>query len=323
MRGKYYTPPLRGNWQGREDGDGLEYRRIHQILEPIDLYETEVNLAGAVCLLGFECDEGVRRNQGRVGASEGPNAIRNVLRNLPVHFEHRLLDLGNVVCESGDLEGAQNELSMAVEKILRAKGRPILLGGGHEVTLGHFRGIRKALPQSKRVGIINIDAHFDIRMPIEHYQTSGTSFYQIFDDSRKEGWDISCLALGIQKISNTQALFKEADKNDVRYILADKIISPYYLDLKQSISGFIESVDGVYLTIDLDVFKSSIAPGVSSPSFCGINYDYIIKDILNLITLSDKLLSIDIAELNPRYDIDQHTARLAADIIFNYLLAAK
>ena len=59
-------------WSGRDDGPGAEHARWHHA----------VNGAGAdapVALIGFASDEGVRRNQGRVGAAGGPAALRAAL----------------------------------------------------------------------------------------------------------------------------------------------------------------------------------------------------------------------------------------------------
>src|SRR5690606_33597274 len=146
--------------------DQPEFLRWHQIIKNIDL-RNKADFSNAVVLLGFCCDEGVRRNMGRVGAIEGPAYLRKTLANLPVHFSSedlQLIDVGDIVCERGDLEGAQEALSQAVSTIIDNGGFPVVIGGGHELTYGHFYGIKKST--TKTVGIINIDAHLDIRQPL-------------------------------------------------------------------------------------------------------------------------------------------------------------
>ena len=73
-------------------------------------------------------------------------------------------------------------------------------------------------------------------------------------------------------------------------------------------------VDVVYTTIDLDGFSSAYAPGVSASSPMGFSPDIVTKCIENIID-SGKLISLDVAEMNPKYDIDNQTAKLAASLI--------
>lgn len=317
MNKDFYRAPDKTRWIGRIDGLEPDLLRLHQVIEAVDLSKYLDKMEGKVCFLGFESDEGVRRNKGRVGAAEGPSSIRSILANLPLHTNLDLVDVGDVVCQGENLEEAQAALSDAVEMVLRCRGHLILLGGGHEIALPHFRGMTRAFDEYNKVGIINIDSHFDIRKPEYNLQTSGTGFYQMFEE--KKG--VKCIVLGIQEISNTQALFETANARGIQYVLA-KDINPFNLDaLTKIINDFLDSVDVLCLTIDLDAFLSAIAPGVSAPAFAGISYDYVFKKLLKQILSSPKLSSMDIAELNPKYDIDFRTARLASDIIFEYLLS--
>jgi formiminoglutamase len=82
------------------------------------------------------------------------------------------------------------------------------------------------------------------------------------------------------------------------------------------------NADVLQLTIDMDVFSSAYAPGVSAGSFNGIQPNTMFKRLLRHIVLSGKLASVDIAETNPMYDIDNSTARLASSVIFDIVQAA-
>ena len=84
------------------------------------------------------------------------------------------------------------------------------------------------------------------------------------------------------------------------------------------INGFIEKVDDLYITVDLDVFSASIAPGVSAPAVKGIDLS-VFDPLLEAIKKTGKIKVFDVAECNPRFDLDNRTAKLAAYIIFNYL----
>ena len=145
-------------WSGRVDaGEGDLARRWHQLARPY-----AAGLEPGVGIIGFVSDEGVRRNQGRVGAAAGPAAIRKALANLAWHQPLPLCDAGDVDCADGDLDAAHIRLGERVRQ-LRADGHfPLVLGGGHETAYGTWRGLAAAHPD-KVIGIVNFDAHFDIR----------------------------------------------------------------------------------------------------------------------------------------------------------------
>ncbi|MGO3265158.1 MAG: formimidoylglutamase [Sphingobacteriaceae bacterium] len=319
-KGNGYCVTPEGTWAGRNDGDGPLYRRWHQHVELVDLH-TALDLKDCVVILGFVCDQGVQRNGGRPGAKEGPLAMRKVLGNLPVHFSQHmgLRDAGDIWCFDGNLESAQMRLADAVSTILDAKGFPLLLGGGHEITFGHYLGIKKT--NSKRVGIINIDAHLDIREPASGLGNSGTGFFQIAQQCKSASEPFDYLAIGIQEISNSKALFRYAERLGAAIVLASELQHKPagHGKVLERINAFAANVDYVYLTIDMDVFAAAYAPGVSAPAFNGIIPDAAFLEIFEAILGLPNLGSIDIAELNPQFDIDNRTAKLAADLIFRVL----
>src|SRR5262245_7932387 len=128
-------------WKGRvDDADEPLAARWHQKVRPL--------MSGAppgVALLGFACDEGVRRNQGRVGAVAGPRAVRTALANLAGDpAVASVYDGGNVPCDDRNLEAAQGLLAVQVAAALADGHRPLILGGGHEAAWGTFRGLTAA-----------------------------------------------------------------------------------------------------------------------------------------------------------------------------------
>ena len=97
------------------------------------------------------------------------------------------------------------------------------MGGGHK---SHFCTLfwHQKIISSTKIGIINIDAHFDNREPENEIgATSGTGFWQI----AQEG-EIHSLHIGIQKNSNTLKLFDTAHQFRMKYILADEIFTKIF-----------------------------------------------------------------------------------------------
>jgi formiminoglutamase len=135
-------------------------------------------------LIGFPQDEGVRRNGGRPGAARVPAEIRRCLYRLPpfdpaveVEVGRGLLDLGDVSIH-GDLEQSQQALAAVVAAVLAAGSVPIVLGGGHETANGHYLGPGEA---GRPAGIVNLDAHLDVRPLLEGRGHSGSLFRQALE----------------------------------------------------------------------------------------------------------------------------------------------
>ena len=260
-----------------------------------------------VVIIGYACDEGVRRNNGRVGAKSGPDAIRKYMGELPP----RVTDKGNINCENGNLEKTQKELGEMVEKELKLGNFPLIIGGGHDIAYGHFLGINKAIKGT--LGIINLDAHFDLR-PFHNGGNSGTPFNQISALLKAQDKTFNYLPIGIRESSNSEELYQTAKKLNVKYIPMEECILDNIPQIKKTIQAFMDEVDCIYLTIDLDGFSSKFCPGVSAASPIGFQPKFVLE-IMHYVFNSKKVISCDIAEMNPVYDEDQSTARLATELI--------
>lgn len=292
------------HWAGRvDDSNVVEHRRVHQAIRDDGLF----------ALIGFNCDEGVRRNAGRIGAKDGPNAIRQSLSSMPWRTIDGLFiqDYGNVICEEREMEVAQESLGEEVHQAYEQGQMPIILGGGHETFYGHYLGVRKYVGHDKKIGIINIDAHFDIRS-YETQSSSGTMFRQILEQDEQTGY----LVLGIQRYGNTEALFEKADELGCRYVLEDEL---RLTDVQQYIEQFAEKYDVLIVTLCMDVLHQSAAPGVSAPSPFGLS-PKTIRHLLRTIMAHPKASSFDVCEVNPSLDIDDRTAKLAAAFVLEVMM---
>jgi len=309
-------------WQGRVDSkENYDAFRWHQWIKALDLRQPLPKFADEMgfALLGFCCDEGIRRNKGRQGAALGPDEIRRELANLPCSFSSKvgLFDAGNITCTDGDLVNSQVALEEAVFCLRQAGLFPLVMGGGHETALGHFRGQADFLRQSEGkcdLGIINFDAHFDLR-PFGGEGNSGTMFRQIAEDACQCGEVFRYFCLGIQRSSNTVELFKTARQLGAEYVLAGDISMQHDEHIMDKLDLFIQSAPNLYVSVCSDVFASSFAPGVSSPQPLGLHPEMVLKYLKHVLR-THKVVGFDIAEVSPRFDHDRVTASLAKIIIF-------
>lgn len=311
-----YLPPDPTVWQGRTDipADSCFYQHVR----PLNLLSQQPEKIAPItfALVGFKCDEGVQRDLGRTGAFEGPTAIRQRLAKLSILKTNvSCYDVGNIVCTDHDLEASQEALAEVIAILLKQNIRPIVIGGGHEVAWGHYQGIAKAYPSQKRLGIINFDAHFDMHpMQPTHRGSATTAFTQIAEahEASQRHFDYNCI--GIQPAGNIRLSFDTAKKHNVKLILADEM----HQGLQEKCFDFVDRVidqnDIIYMSLSLDVFSPAFAPGVGTIQPLGLNPWHVIP-LLRQAAASTKMVSYDIAEHLPRYDIDHRTAKLAATLI--------
>ena len=302
-------------WQGRVNDGSLDCEYWHHRIRLQENLALE-SVSPSIGLLGYAVDEGVRRNQGREGAINGPDAIRNRLAKIPIHNQEKdLLDFGNICCEDRDLETTQAYLRKATHQLKTNGIFPIVLGGGHDITYGSYMGVRDYIKSKGegKIGILNFDAHFDLR-PMVDKPTSGTVFNQIYYDLRKEGEEFEYFVLGIQEQGNSKALFDVAKDLGTDYLTNFECELSNMAKVQNRLKQFVNKIDYLYITIDLDGFSSAYAPGVSAPSPLGFEPKFV-WSVLDFVAMNAEVVGCDIAELNPKFDIDNHTASLAARLV--------
>ncbi len=315
----HYIPPDKIQWRGHYDTpSGSSFFQIVQtmnLFEPITV-STQQQVFG---LLGFKCDEGIRRNHGRIGATEGPSAIRQALATFPVQKENfSCFDVGTIFCQDGDLETAQLALAETIEILLHEGITPIILGGGHETAWGHYQGIAKVYPQ-QTLGIISFDAHIDMHpMLTGDKGSAGTAFLQMAKAHKTENRPFDYNCIGVQHASNIRSLFDTAKSYNGKLILADEIHEGQLEKCFDFIDRVIDQNEMIYLSLSLDVFSAAHAPAVSSTQPLGLTPWHVIP-LLRQLAASNKVISYDIVGLCPRYDIDHITAKLAANLIYEII----
>lgn len=271
-----------------------------------------------VAIVGFPSDEGVKRNGGRPGAALAPSIIRHHLYrltppgNVPDRFEDLLrstIDVGDVAC-SGDVAADQVALGDAVAELLALDQRitPIVLGGGHETTFGHFLGYAKA---GQNTSIVNLDAHADVRALEDGRPHSGSPFRQAVEHA--SGCCSRYTAAGLNPHStapdHAEWIKQHGGQAYYRSELTAELMAKLYT----------QPPDDVLATFDLDALDQSQAPGVSAPNACGIDKRLWLYAAY-AAGRSPAVSSMDIVELSPPHDRDDQTARLAALTVWEFLV---
>jgi formiminoglutamase len=314
MFSKLYKKTNPEIWSGRIDSeDDPTQFRYHQVVKCEDL--NEIDDKEEFALLAFASDEGVRRNHGRVGASEGPDYFRKTIGSLCWHQpDSGFIDAGTISPEGENLEEAQQEFGKAVHRLLEKNKKPFVIGGGHETAFGHYQGIASYLKEYEpdaRLGILNIDAHFDLR-PHNGVPHSGSPFLQAHEHAEEHDIDLKYFVYGISPMNNTLSLFQKAEELGAEFCTNEEIFK-HELDALQKLRYFLRERTHIYLTVCLDVFHAAMAPGVSAPAWNGIRMSHAQK-VFEFVRRSGQLISMDVCELNPKYDEHQKTAKVAGTL---------
>ena len=254
-----------------------------------------------------------------------PAALRRMLANLAWHggADARLYDAGDVACDGDALEAAQAAYAERLAGLLRAGHFPVGLGGGHEIAWATYQGIAQALAgdaRLERLGIVNFDAHLDLRAPRAPGRgSSGTPFLQIAEARAAAGLPFRYFCLGASPAANTPALYERAARLGVE-IVPDVDADCAATDA--ALARFVAESSAVYLTFCLDVLPAAVAPGVSAPAGLGVAPHRAVGLLRAVLEAcghgrpGGRLLAADVAELNPCLDPDGRTARTAARLVY-------
>lgn len=272
-----------------------------------------------VAVLGAPFDFGT---QWRSGARFGPRSIREASTLFSFGhagaYDHedgvtylddvRIIDAGDADIVHTDTERSHANIESAVRAILASGAMPVVLGGDHSINIPCVRAFSDHGP----LHIVQIDAHLDfvdVRHGVRHGH--GNPMRRAAEQVHVAG--IS--QIGIRNVSSTAREGYEAARSMGCDIISVRQARALGTD------GLLERVPAgarFYVTIDIDGFDPSIAPGTGTPSHGGFLY-YEILEFLDGLTQRGQVVGCDLVEVAPDYDRTGTTAILAAQILLNFI----
>ncbi|MGE4158034.1 MAG: formimidoylglutamase [Planctomycetota bacterium] len=265
-----------------------------------------------VVIVGCPQDEGVRRNMGRLGSAEAPRAIRAALyRATDFDPDRRLtvFDLGDVDT-AGTLEAVHARLHTVARDVLASGKRLVVLGGGNDISHPDASALRSI---ASPVLAFNIDTHFDVRADAQ--MNSGTAYRRLLEEGVLEGehfYEMAC-----QDFANSPVYERYLKERGVTLWSLEEIRR----ETPTAVLGNIinrSTAPLIFFGFDMDSVRSADAPGVSAPSPTGLSAEEAME-IARLAGQEPRARLFEITEMNPKYDIDGRTARLAALMVRAYL----
>lgn len=268
--------------------------------------------AADVVLLGCPQDEGVRRNNGRVGAKDAPDAIRRCLYRYVTIEGLNFFDLGNTIIQ-GTLEATHDVHREVVRQVLREGKRLVILGGGNDVSYPDCSAL--AMETKGDILAFNIDAHFDVRA--DEPRNSGTPYRQLLEEGHIKPENFA--EIGSLLFANSEIY---------RDYLNDKAVRIYdihqvnEIGIPKLVKSLLSEVafQAIFWGLDMDIVRAADAPGVSALNPMGITGTEFVQ-IGTIAGFETHTRIFEITEVNPTYDIDERTCRLAASAIWYFLAA--
>lgn len=300
------------------------YHRKHTLISPYSQqYERGIMLVGVISDLSLDWEGGLQ------GAKEGPASIRRILSRTHAQTKLPFYDAGDIEQTTKDhnfVAVSQRQYQLLLRS-LRGGHFPVVLGGGHEISIASYQALsdfsvevmsaliaddQQLTLTPPRVGVVNFDAHFELRPSL--LLRAGSAFHFAWCYSKEQQRSFDFLGLGICDHANSQAMFKLAKELGCQWLLDNQMTTRNKKHVQAQLDSFIDGVDCIQLSIDLDVFSSSIAPGANMTHMHGVSLS-MVEWAIKYIMASGKVKIVDIAELNPEYDYNNQTAKLATKLI--------
>ena len=267
--------------------------------------------ASEIVILGCPQDEGVRRNNGRVGAAEAPDAIRQQFYRLTTfNFKKKVFDLGNVRI-GASLEDTHDTMTAIVKQILQDGKRIIILGGGNDISYADGRAMAEVFGPECWIGV-NIDSHLDVR--IAEQRNSGTPYRQLLEE--KLLLPTYFYEVGFQTHFCSPVYYEYIRSLGVHRISLELLRSRAEADvelkemIREKFIGHSSSLN-TFFGFDMDAVRSADAPGTSAPSPLGLRNGEFIQLVKYAASLANTKI-IEFTEVNPVYDVDNRTTKLVA-----------
>jgi formiminoglutamase len=276
---------------------------------------------GATLILGYADDEGIQINGGRLGAAKAPPFLRKYLYRMTPSQEVslKLYDLGDLTGKDCSLAQRHQQALNQARKAFSANHRVLSIGGGHDY--GYSDGAGFLLSQSGsqlRPLILNFDAHLDVR-PTDRGFSSGTPFYRLLSECH----DFDFVEIGIQPQCNSLEHLKWLKDRGGKVLTLAEILQSSLAPAEKilnHLAPLLERPRPTFISIDIDVFSSTLAPGCSQSWPLGLTAADLYLSLGVLLKRLD-VRGMGIYELSPPLDIADTTSKLAAQLAYQFLFA--
>ena len=274
-----------------------------------------------VAVLGIPIDTA---SSYRVGTRFGPRAIREVSMfhgfgpegvfdfedevTYLTRDEVKIVDAGDSDVIYADTKRSLANAELAVRALLDAGTMPYILGGDHAITMATVA----AYSNEKPIHIVHLDAHFDFideRNGISWGH--GSPMRRASEMAHVKG----ITTLGPHNMASVSKKDYEAAKAYGTHVVP---LRKFRAIGAKAALAHVPDGERIYVSIDIDSFDPSIAPGTATISHGGFTY-YEAKDLLREVARRFDVVGADFVEVSPPYDPSGVTSLLAARTSLDFI----
>ena len=279
--------------------------------------------AADVGLVGIPFDTSVL---GRRGTRYGPSGARSLILNSTAYAAGlgvdlaeglRLVDFGDVDVVHTDVAETHRRIGVVLSAIFRLGVAPCVLGGDHGTSYATIRALADVVAEP--VGIVQVDAHLDVREPHRGEISSGTPFRRLLEASAVRPENLA--QVGIADWRNSRRYFDYCRERGTRVISArDLHRSGAEAVAAAALAAATAGTRGFFVSFDLDALDPAYAPGVSAHAPGGLTA----AEALELVWLLGQhplCRGFDLVELAPPLDVQDLSSHLAAALALNFCAA--
>lgn len=274
-----------------------------------------------VAILGAPFDGGT---QWRTGARMGPRAIREASTLFSFGhagaYDHEddvtylephkvsIVDIGDADIVHTDTMQSHVNIEFGVRKVLAAGALPVVIGGDHSVNIPCIN----AFDGEEPFHLVQIDAHLDF---VDERHGVRFGHGNPMRRAAEKPWVSGMTQIGIRNVSSTAK-----DGYDAARGMGSDILSVRQAR-ELGVAGLLARIpegERYYLSIDIDAFDPSIAPGTGTPSHGGFLY-YEVLELIDGLAQRGDIVGMDLVEVAPDHDHGGITSILAAQLLMNVI----
>lgn len=257
------------------------------------------------------------------GAAFAPGTIREALQSYTTYSGENNLELTDEIIDFGDLSmhptdiiGSQRRLYEGLSDILQtdAASNWFLLGGDHSVS---YSSVKAFQGKYGSIGVIQFDAHHDLRNTEDGGPTNGTPFRRLLEDEVITGTNL--VQIGIRDFTNAKAYNDYALEQGITvYSMEDVNRESIESILTREIEALSKRVDLIYISVDMDVLDQAFAPGCPAIGPGGMDSRTLLQGI-QIVAQHSMVKAMDIVEIDPTIDFRNMTSRVAAYVLLEFM----
>lgn len=258
-------------------------------------------------------------------ASEHPEAFRRLWKSfVPYNLDYdidlsplRILDVGDVVQHVTQIPLNHQRIEQAMSLLRKhfPQTFAVTVGGDHSITAPLVKGWKQANP-SERIGILQLDTHFDLR-PLDQGPSNGTPIRNLIEHQVIKGTDV--WNIGLHGFYNSKSLRDYAQLKGVHYItIREARMVGVDETIRRVLKRMEQEVDTIYLTVDMDVLDIAYAPGVPAATVGGMRTD----ELFSAVYEAGKhplVKAMDMVCVDPRRDVAEMTVKAAVHTMLTFL----